>query len=186
MKKNLRMVISIFMAVMMLQGVVFAGPFKRADKPTCPQKTMQKQDKDYKDKDIVEAVVDNKRLQTLAAAVQAAGLVDTLKGEGPFTVFAPVNKAFDKLPQGTVENLLKPENKEQLTGVLTYHVVPGKVMAEDVVKLDGKEVLTVNGQPVKVKVKDGEVFINDAKVITTDIVTKNGVIHLIDTVLLPK
>ena len=123
------------------------------------------------------------RFTTLAAALGAAGLVETLKGEGPFTVFAPTDAAFAKLPAGTVESLLLPENKQKLVDILTYHVVAGKVMAADVVKLTDAE--TVFGQNVTIKVMDGKVYINDAQVIITDIKAGNGVIHVIDTVLLP-
>ena len=134
--------------------------------------------------DIVDTAVSAKSFSTLVAAVKAAGLVDTLKGKGPFTVFAPTDEAFKKLPKGTVENLLKPENKEKLIAVLTYHVVPGSVMAKDVVKL--KDAKTVQGQKVKITVKDGKVKVDDANVVKTDINCKNGVIHVIDAVILPK
>ncbi len=133
-------------------------------------------------KDIVDAAVFN-QFNTLVAAVQAAGLVDTLEGEGPFTVFAPTDEAFAKLPAGTLDNLLKPANKKQLTDILLYHVVSGRVLAEDVVKLQQAD--TALGKPVTIKVQDGKVYINDAQVILTDIKTTNGVIHVIDTVLLP-
>jgi transforming growth factor-beta-induced protein len=133
--------------------------------------------------DIVDTAVADGRFTTLVAAIQAAGLVDTLKGEGPFTVFAPTDDAFAKLPAGTVENLLKPENIDQLAGILTYHVVSGRVMAADVVKLTSAD--TVNGKPVTIKVDGGKVYINDAQVIITDILTSNGVIHVIDQVILP-
>jgi transforming growth factor-beta-induced protein len=138
--------------------------------------------------DIVDTAVADGRFTTLVAAVQAAGLVDTLKGEGPFTVFAPTDEAFAKLPAGTVENLLKPENLETLKNILLYHVVSGKVMAADVVTLDGKSAETVfAGNSVTISVKDGNVFLNDTvQVIITDIETTNGVIHVIDTVLLPE
>jgi len=136
--------------------------------------------------DIVDTAVADGRFTTLVAAVQAAGLVDTLKGAGPFTVFAPTDEAFAKLPAGTVENLLKPENLETLKNVLLYHVVSGNVMAADVVTLDGKTADTVAGSAVNISVKDGKVFLNEnVQVIITDIVTTNGVIHVIDTVLLP-
>ena len=135
------------------------------------------------DKDIVDTAVAAGQFKTLAAALTAAGLVDTLKGPGPFTVFAPTDAAFAKLPAGTVDTLLKPENKAKLTAILTYHVVAGKVMAADVVKL--KEAKTVNGAMVAVKVDGGNVMINNAKVTTADIKASNGVIHVIDTVLLP-
>lgn len=135
------------------------------------------------DKDIVDTAVGAGQFNTLAAALEAAGLVDTLKGEGPFTVFAPTDEAFAKLPAGTVEGLLKPENKDQLTAILTYHVVPGKVMAADVVGID--EAKTVNGKMIDVQVEGSAVKVNEAAVTATDIVASNGVIHVIDTVILP-
>ncbi|MFZ5830547.1 MAG: fasciclin domain-containing protein [Planctomycetota bacterium] len=137
-----------------------------------------------KQKDIVDTAVAADNFKTLVAAVKAAGLVETLKGTGPFTVFAPTDEAFAKLPEGTLESLLKPENKEKLVAILTYHVVPGKVMAADVVKLDKAK--TVQGGEIAIKTMDGKVMVNDAKVVKTDIVTKNGVIHVIDAVILPK
>jgi uncharacterized surface protein with fasciclin (FAS1) repeats len=135
------------------------------------------------EKDIVNTAVSAGQFKTLAAALDAAGLVDTLKGDGPFTVFAPTDEAFAKLPDGTVENLLKPENKDQLVAILTYHVVPGKVQAADVVKLD--EAKTVNGKMVDIKVEGDTAMVNDAKVTKTDIIASNGVIHVIDTVIMP-
>ena len=132
--------------------------------------------------DVVDTAIAGK-FNTLVAAVKAAGLVDTLKGPGPFTVFAPTDEAFAKLPAGTVENLLKPENKAKLTAILTYHVVPGAVKAEQVTKLD--EAKTVNGAMVKVSTDHGKVMINDAQVMTPDIETSNGIIHVIDRVILP-
>ena len=135
---------------------------------------------------IVEVAAGNKSFTTLVAAVKAAGLVETLSGAGPFTVFAPTDEAFAKLPKGTVEELVKPENKEKLTAILTYHVLAGKVMAADAIAADGKMVKTVNGQEIAVKVKDGKVMINDATVIIADVAASNGVIHAIDTVLMPK
>lgn len=134
-------------------------------------------------KDIVDTAVANEQFSTLVAAVQAAGLVDTLKGDGPFTVFAPTNDAFAKLAAGTVENLLKPENKDQLVAILTYHVLPGKVMAADIV---GKTLstATVQGSMVDIKATNG-VMIDGATVTAADIETTNGVIHVIDTVILP-
>ena len=133
--------------------------------------------------DIVDTAVSAGQFKTLAAALGAAGLVETLKGAGPFTVFAPTDDAFAKLPAGTVEELLKPENKSKLTAILTYHVVAGNVMAADVVKLT--EAKTLNGMMVKVKVNGGTVMINDATVTSADIAASNGVIHVIDSVLLP-
>ena len=134
-------------------------------------------------KDIVDTAVADGRFTTLVAAVKSAGLVDTLKGKGPFTVFAPTDDAFAKLPAGTIDELLKPENKQKLTDILLYHVVSGKVMAADVTKLTSAT--TMLGKDVAVKVDMGNVYINDAKVIITDIETSNGVIHVIDAVLLP-
>ncbi len=135
-------------------------------------------------KDIVDTAVGAGQFKTLAAALQAAGLVETLKGKGPFTVFAPTDAAFAKLPAGTVEMLLKPENKAKLTAILTYHVVAGKVMAADVVKVTSAK--TVQGGAVAVKVTGGKVTIDNSNVVTTDIAASNGVIHVIDTVLMPK
>lgn len=135
------------------------------------------------EKDIVDTAVSAGQFKTLATALDAAGLVGTLKGDGPFTVFAPTDEAFAKLPAGTVENLLKPENKDQLVAILTYHVVPGKVQAADVVKLD--EAKTVNGKMVNIKVEGDTAMVNDAKVTKTDIAASNGVIHVIDTVIMP-
>lgn len=134
-------------------------------------------------KDIVDTAVAADGFETLVAAVKAAGLVDTLKGDGPFTVFAPTDEAFAKLPEGTVEDLLKPENKEKLVKILTYHVVPGQVMAADVVKLS--EATTVEGSTIDIKVKKGTVKIDKASVVKADIGCSNGVIHVIDSVLMP-
>jgi uncharacterized surface protein with fasciclin (FAS1) repeats len=135
-------------------------------------------------KDIVDTAVAAGNFKKLAAALQAAGLVDTLKGPGPFTVFAPTDEAFAKLPAGTLQDLLKPENKQKLISILTYHVVAGKVMASQVIKLH--EAKTVNGQDVKITVNGGKVMVNNANVVKTDIQCTNGVIHVIDTVLLPR
>lgn len=133
--------------------------------------------------DIVDTAVAG-HFNTLVAAVKAAGLVDTLKGPGPFTVFAPTDEAFAKLPPGTLESLLKPENKEKLQKILTYHVVAGHVMAADVVKLHAAK--TVEGGSLTIKTAGGGVTVNNARVIKTDIAASNGVIHVIDTVLLPE
>ena len=141
-------------------------------------------DKHTGGKDIVDTAVGAGNFKTLVAAVQAAGLVDTLKGKGPFTVFAPTDEAFAKLPQGTVEDLLKPENKEKLVGILTYHVVPSKVMSKDIA---GKklEVGTVQGSKLTVDATSG-VKVDNANVVKADIPAANGVIHVIDAVVLPK
>lgn len=134
------------------------------------------------DKDAVDTAVEAGVFNTLVAAVKAADLVDTLKSEGPFTVFAPTDEAFAKLPDGTIANLLKPENQDQLAAILTYHVVPGKVLASDVVRIRCAK--TVNGRSARVTVSDAGVMIDRANVIATDIETSNGVIHVIDTVML--
>ncbi|EPX77915.1 fasciclin domain-containing protein [Litoreibacter arenae] len=133
-------------------------------------------------KDIVDTAVEAGSFGTLVAAVQAAGLVETLKGEGPFTVFAPTDEAFAALPDGTVETLLKPENKDQLTAILTYHVVPGKVMSGDL--SDGMTAATVQGGDVTIKTEGG-VMVNDANVTAADVEASNGVIHVIDKVIMP-
>lgn len=146
--------------------------------------------KDKKDKkmkptaDIVETAVSAGQFTTLAKALTAAGLVDTLKGDGPFTVFAPTDAAFAKLPAGTLESLLKPENKDKLKAILLYHVVSGKVPAKKVVKLNGKTAETVQGGTVSIDTTDG-VMVNNAIVTTPDVMASNGVIHVIDTVLIP-
>ncbi len=134
-------------------------------------------------KDIVETAVGAGSFKTLAAALQAGGLVEALQGKGPFTVFAPTDEAFAKLPAGTVESLLKPENKDRLVAILTYHVVPGAVKAADVVKLNAAD--TLNGQRVAIAVQKGSVSVDEAKVVKTDIECDNGVIHVIDSVILP-
>jgi uncharacterized surface protein with fasciclin (FAS1) repeats len=138
-------------------------------------------DKDAKD--IVDTAVSAGQFSTLAAALEAAGLIETLKGDGPFTVFAPTDAAFAKLPEGTIETLLMPENQDQLIAILTYHVVAGRVEAAEVVKLAAAK--TVNGAEVRITVADSGVQVDDANVIATDIAASNGVIHVIDTVILP-
>ena len=133
--------------------------------------------------DIVDTAVAAGNFNTLAAALEAGGLVGTLKSDGPFTVFAPTDEAFAKLPDGTVEMLLLPENKDKLVEILTYHVVSGKVGAAEVVKL--QSATTVNGSDVEIQVEEGAVFVNDSRVVATDIWASNGVIHVVDTVILP-
>lgn len=162
----------------LLAGVALAASLTVAAQPiTAGHHAESKQD-------IVDVAVGAGSFNTLAAALTAADLVDTLKGDGPFTVFAPTDAAFAKLPAGTVETLLKPENRDQLVAVLTYHVVAGKVMAADVVTLTSAT--TVNGQDVAIKVGSDAVMVNNATVIQTDVMGSNGVIHVIDTVLLPQ
>ena len=153
-------------------GTVAWMPARAADAPAAAPK------------DIVDTAVAAGSFKTLAAALKAAGLVETLKSAGPFTVFAPTDEAFAKLPAGTVETLLKPENKAQLVKILTYHVVPGKVMAADVVKLTSAK--TVEGESVAIKAADGKVMVDGATVAKADIAASNGVIHVIDSVLMPK
>lgn len=174
------MIIVAAVALLTLNSNIFAQSAKKQ----CPLSTVATSATVQEEKDVVETAMGAEGFKTLVAAVKAAGLVETLQGEGPFTVFAPTDEAFKKLPDGTVEDLLKPENKEKLVQILTYHVVPGNVMAADVVKLD--EAKTVQGQKVMIKTEDGNVMINGAKVIKADIKCSNGVIHVIDTVILPK
>ena len=134
-------------------------------------------------KDIVDTAIGAGNFETLVTAVKTAGLVDTLKGEGPYTVFAPTDEAFAKLPKDTIDSLLKPENKKMLTEILTYHVIPGKVKAKKAAKLDSAK--TVNGSEITINPKDESLMINNAIVIKADIKTSNGIIHVIDTVLIP-
>jgi uncharacterized surface protein with fasciclin (FAS1) repeats len=134
-------------------------------------------------KDIVDTAVAAGSFKTLAKALQAADLVDTLKGKGPFTVFAPTDEAFAKLPASTLEDLLKPENKQKLQRILTYHVVPGKVMSSEVVKMNSAK--AVSGDTIDIAAKGGTVTVENARVVKTDIAASNGVIHVIDTVILP-
>lgn len=134
------------------------------------------------EKDIVDTASDAGSFETLLAAATAAGLVDTLKGEGPFTVFAPTDEAFAALPEGTVDTLLKPENKDQLTAILTYHVVPGKVLSTDLT--DDMTAATVQGGDITIDLDSG-VMVNDANVVNADIMASNGVIHVIDKVIMP-
>lgn len=133
---------------------------------------------------VVETAIASPNHSTLVAAVKAAGLVETLSGAGPFTVFAPTNAAFEKLPAGTVDGLLKPEKKADLTKILTYHVVPGSLKAADL--KDGQKLKTVEGNELTVSVKDGKVMIDGANVSTADLVASNGVIHVLDAVVMPK
>jgi uncharacterized surface protein with fasciclin (FAS1) repeats len=133
--------------------------------------------------DIVDTAIAAGSFKTLAAALGAAGLVETLKGAGPFTVFAPTDDAFAKLPAGTVDSLVKPENKAKLTSILTYHVVSGKVTAAEVTKMTSAT--TVNGQSAKISATDGKVLIDGATIVTADIICDNGVIHVIDSVIMP-
>ena len=154
-------------AVLLTASTVFAGNYGK--KP---------------ESDIVDTAVAAGDFTTLAAALQAGGLIDTLKSEGPFTVFAPNDAAFAKLPAGTVDSLLLPENKDKLVAILTYHVVPGKVDAADVVGLSSAA--TANGERLSIRVEGDSVFVNDSRVVATDIDASNGIIHVVDTVILPR
>lgn len=140
---------------------------------------IQAQEKD----DIVDVATETDKLSTLVTAVKAADLVETLKADGPYTVFAPTNEAFEELPEGVLDMLLKPENKEKLVAVLTYHVVPGEVMSQDITK--NMQAMTVEGSKAWVKVKGEKVMVDDAKVIMPDVDASNGVVHVIDEVILP-
>jgi uncharacterized surface protein with fasciclin (FAS1) repeats len=175
MKKLMTLALGVAVAGVALGGAFTLTPAAQAH---------QHEDKKAK-KNIVETAVAAGDFKTLATALTAAGLVETLSGKGPFTVFAPTDAAFAKLPAGTVEDLLKPENKEKLGTILKYHVVSGNVGSADVVKLSNAD--TVAGKPIKIEVRDGKVFLNgNTQVVKTDIQTSNGVIHVIDSVLLPK
>ncbi len=174
MKKNNLLTVAAFTAALTLTPNLIAGECaasKSASASTCAAS-----------KDIVGVAAGAENFKTLVAAVKAAGLVETLQGKGPFTVFAPTDEAFAKLPAGTVEDLLKPENKDKLAAILKYHVVPGKVLAVDVKTMEAK---TAQGQSVKLKVSDAGVTVDNAKVIKTDLLAENGVIHVIDSVILP-
>ena len=165
-------------ALLLIFAVVGVGAQQVSAKAEVPGETVKRAN-------IVETAVAAGQFKTLAAALEAAGLVDALTGEGPFTVFAPTDEAFAKLPAGTVESLLKPENKEKLKAILLYHVVSGNVTAKQVMKLNGRTVKTLEGGSVKVNTMHG-VTVDDARVTKTDIQASNGVIHVIDTVLMPK
>lgn len=160
------------MRLFLVIAVLFASAFTPKNQPVRPV-----------DADIVDLAVQTEFLSTLVAAVKAGDLVDVLKGEGPFTVFAPTNEAFAKLPAGTLEDLLKPENKAKLVEILTYHVVPGKVMSSEL--KDGMKAKTAQGSEVTISLTGGKAMVNNATVTTADIEASNGVVHVIDTVILP-
>jgi len=166
---NPKAIVSLVVAAVLTLSLAWAGGTMPTTKPQ---------------KDIVQTAIGAGSFQTLVTALEAADLVGTLEGSGPFTVFAPTDEAFAKLPRGTVENLLKPENKAQLHAVLTYHVVSGTIPAGDVVKLSTAK--TVNGQSLTISVDEGTVMVDKATIVATDIQCSNGVIHVIDSVVLPK
>jgi uncharacterized surface protein with fasciclin (FAS1) repeats len=170
---------SLMFAITALIAVTSFTGIANAENPSKPGTT----EANAKTGDIVAVAMASSKFTTLCTALKAAGLVETLQGKGPFTVFAPTNEAFAKLPKGTLDDLLKPENKKKLAAILTYHVLPGKVMAADIKTMQAK---TVNGQRLDIKVEGGKVTVDEAKVITTDVAASNGVIHAIDTVLMPK
>ena len=175
MKTNRILTVAVLSAALTLTPSLFAGECsasKTASAATCSA-----------GKDLVAVASGADNFKTLVAAVQAAGLVETLQGKGPFTVFAPTDAAFAKLPAGTVESLLKPENRDKLVAILKYHVISGKVLAADVKTMEAK---TVQGQSVKLVVSNAGVTVDNAKVVKTDVMAENGVIHVIDTVILPK
>ena len=164
MKRKIGILVIVMMLVVMLQGGVWANS----------------------NGNIVDIASSDRQLNTLVTALQTAGLVETLQGPGPFTVFAPTNNAFNKLPAGTLENLLKPENKQMLVDILTYHVKAGKLDSKAIEKLNGQEIQMLNGKPAKIEVKNGRVYIDNAQIIQKDIMASNGVIHVIDAVMLPE
>jgi uncharacterized surface protein with fasciclin (FAS1) repeats len=175
MKTNRLLALAAIAATVTLTPALIAGDCnanKNATAATCASK-----------KDIVATAAGAENFKTLVAAVKAAGLVEVLQGDGPFTVFAPTDAAFAKLPAGTLESLLKPENRDQLVAILKYHVVPGRVLAADVKTMEAK---TAQGQKLQLRVTDMGVTVDNAKVVQTDILANNGVIHVIDTVILPK
>lgn len=173
MKKNFKLL----MVLGVLLGVLGLIQFTTFAEESIPKKEATK--------DIVDIASEDARFKTLVTALKAAGIVDDLKGVGPFTVFAPTDEAFAKVPKETLENLLKPENKDVLAGILAYHLSPGKLTAKDVVKFNGRELKMGNGQGAKVEVKGNDVYIDGAKIVVTDIMAKNGVIHVIDAVMMP-
>lgn len=175
MKKNLILSVAALAATVTLTPSLLAGNCAASQSASASACTASK--------DIVAVAAGAESFKTLVAAVKAAGLVETLQGKGPFTVFAPTDEAFAKLPPGTVESLLKPENREKLVAILKYHVVPGKVLAADVKTMEAK---TAQGQSVRLNVSDAGVTVDNAKVVKTDLLASNGVIHVIDTVILPR
>ncbi len=193
MDKSKIAIVSVLVLALLGGGIVLATRDSNKDdnkqSTTSSQSSTSTPQQKEEAKNIVEIASSDTQFSTLVAAVKAAGLVDTLSGDGPFTVFAPTNDAFNKLPAGTLDSLLKPENVEQLKSILTYHVIPAKAMSGDL--KDGQEITTVQGAKLKVSIANGEVMLTDAKgnmskVTKADIEAKNGVIHVIDMVVLPQ
>ena len=168
-------IIAVTVLLLSIPALIFAGGYK---------KTKTGHQASTGTMDIIDTAVSAGQFNTLAAAIKAADLVDTLRGEGPFTVFAPTDDAFAKLPDGTLQDLLRPENKAKLQSILTYHVVSGKVMAKDVTMMSSAK--TVNGDSFRISNRGGTVMVDNAKVVKADVMASNGVIHVIDTVLMPK
>lgn len=180
MKKYLKkfMAVAMLLATFNLLGVnAYAHP--RGEGKECPKCTGSS-------KDVVGIISNDTKFKTLKLALEKAGLLESLKGNGPFTIFAPTDAAFEKLPKDVLENLLKPENKEQLIKLLNNHVVPGALKAEDLAKLNGKQLELASTNKAKIEVKGNDIYINGAKVIVSDIMAKNGVIHVIDAVIMDK
>jgi transforming growth factor-beta-induced protein len=179
-----RLCVALALIVAVLASPASAQLFKRREARRPVTVTARKEVVAAAKMNIVDTAIKAGSFGTLATALEAADLVETLRGKGPYTVFAPTDEAFAKLPAGTVESLLKPENKEQLVAILTYHVLPEAATAADVMKM--KSAKTVNGESVMLKTTDGAVYVNNAKVTKADIACTNGEIHVIDTVLMPK
>jgi uncharacterized surface protein with fasciclin (FAS1) repeats len=184
MKKHFGRFVTLLLAFVAISGLLVDCKAKESQPvQTASPPAAQAEKPEAAEKDIVDTAVEAGSFNTLAKALKAAGLIETLKGKGPFTVFAPTDDAFAKLPEGALADLLKPESKEKLTAILTYHVVAGKLMAADVVKLDS--VKTVQGSSLEIKTRDGKVTVGGANVTKTDIGCSNGVIHVIDAVVMP-
>lgn len=179
-----KIALGIVAAILVVGGAFWiANNNSDSDDTANNNESSQQETQQQEQANIVELAAATPELSTLVAAVQAAGLVDTLSGPGPFTVFAPTNQAFDALPEGTLDSLLLPENVDDLTSILTYHVVAGEAFASDL--SDGQVIETVNGESLTVSITGGQVLINDAVVIVPDVTASNGVVHIIDAVLIP-
>lgn len=180
MRKKIR--IPIFLMILVLSFNTISFDCNACEKCTSASEKDQQQ---TNSKDIIDTAIEAGKFKTLLAALKSSGVAHTLKGEGPFTVFAPTDDAFAKLPKDTITNLLKPEGKETLTNILTYHVAPEKITTEQLLKLNGKDLKMSNGKNAKIEIKDNEVYIDGAKIVVKDILAKNGIIHVIDAVMMP-
>ncbi|MBD7911187.1 MULTISPECIES: fasciclin domain-containing protein [Clostridium] len=179
MKKKIKKLIPILIMVLLFNTV---GLSSYASEQVTNSQQKEQQDNS---KNIIDIAVGDGRFKTLVAALKAAELEDSLKGQGPFTVFAPTDDAFAKLPENIMKDLLKPGNKENLENILTYHVTPQRLVSEEILKLNGKEIKMLNGKNAKIEVRNNEVYIDGAKIVGKDIIGKNGVIHVIETVMMP-